>query len=408
MTLQCIIVGSGHAAATLATELRSQGWSGNILLIGEESQLPYQRPPLSKTVLTGEKSIEDVLLRPAATYDKADVSVLLGQRVISIDRKRKAVMLSNGDSLCYDKLALCTGARPRCITIPGHDLQGIHYLRQFSDVVEIRKQIKTGVKAVIIGGGYIGLEAAASLRKQDVEVTLLELAPRVLSRVTAQEVSTFYSRVHTDEGVNIHCDTAVSELVGLNGKVQQVICEDGSSHAADLLIVGVGVLPNIELAADAGLNTGNGILVDEFACTNDPDIVAAGDCTFHPNSMLKCSLRLESVPNAVEQAKSAAASICGNSRRHCSLPWFWSDQYDLKLQIAGFNQGYDKVIVRGDALSSRSFVAFYLREGKLIAADCINRPKEFMLSKRALTEELPVNIDLLADDSLDPKLLFGS
>ena len=328
-------------------------------------------------------------------------------RVEAVDRLAKTVTLDNGEKLNYDKLALCTGSRVRKVELPGIDLAGIHYLRDLNDVAGIREEIQPGNHAVIVGGGYIGLETAASLKKMGMQVTVLEMAPRVLARVTAPELSEFYTRVHTEEGVAIKTGIAVAAFEGAD-KVEKVVCADGSSFPADLVVIGVGIVPNVELAQDCGLTVDNGVVVDDFGRTEDPDIVAAGDVTNHYNGIYDIRLRLESVPNASDQAKSAAAAICGKEKVYCTLPWFWSDQYDLKLQIAGLSQGYDQVIVRGDIQAGRSFSAFYLRQGKLIAADCVNRPPEFMLAKKALTTGAEVDIAKLADESVPPKALILS
>lgn len=407
MSQTCIIIGASHAAAQLAPSLRQEGWEGKIIVIGDEPYLPYHRPPLSKAFLAGDQTAEGLLIRKQPIYDKNDIEFKLGTRVESINRSHKNITLTNGEVLSYDKLALCTGSRVRTVSLPGVDLEGIHYLRDISDVEAIKGDVASGKSAVIVGGGYIGLETAASLKKQGMNVTVLEMAPRVLARVTAPELSEFYTRVHSDEGVTIKTGIAVSGFEG-DGRVQRVACADGSSFDADLVVIGVGIVPNVELAEAAGLTVENGVVVDEFARTNDPDIVAAGDVTNHPNDLYGIRLRLESVPNATDQAKSAAASICGKDKVYRSLPWFWSDQYDLKLQIAGLSQGYDEVVIRGDKDAGRSFVAFYLKEGKLISADCVNRPQEFMISKKIISEGLSVDPARLADESIAPKELLAS
>ncbi len=401
----CIIIGASHAAAQLAPSLRQFGWEGRILVIGDESVVPYHRPPLSKAFLSGEKDIDGILIRPEAAYTKVGIEFKMNARVEKIDRAAKTVTLTTGEVLSYTKLALCTGSRVRKVSLPGSDLAGIHYLRDMNDVNGVKGDVGAGKKAVIVGGGYIGLETASVLKKLGMDVTVLEMAPRVLARVTAPELSEFYTRIHTEEGVIIKTGIAVSALEGSNGHVERVLCADGSSFDADLVVIGVGIIPNVELAVDAGLEVDNGIVVDQFARTSDPDIVAAGDVTNHPNKYYNRRLRLESVPNASEQAKSAAASICGQEVEYNTLPWFWSDQFDLKLQIAGLSQGYDQVIIRGDS-NSRSFAAFYLQEGKLISADCVNRPQEFMISKRLIAEQITVAAERLADETVAPKDLL--
>jgi 3-phenylpropionate/trans-cinnamate dioxygenase ferredoxin reductase subunit len=406
MTEHCIIIGASHAAAQLISSLRQEGWEGKISLIGDEPYLPYHRPPLSKAFFVGEKTEDELLIRAAGFYDKYKVDLLLGSRVTKIDRDAKKITLENGAEISYTKLALTTGARVRKIPFTGCELPGVFYMRDLNDVKQTHEFTGRGKSAVIIGGGYIGLETAASLRKIGMSVTVIEAMSRVLQRVTAPEVSAFYTRIHTEEGVDIRTEAGVDAIVG-DKHVEGVRLADGNTVHADLVIIGVGVIPNIELAEAAGLTIDNGIAVDEFATTNDADIVAAGDCTNHYNPIYQRKLRLESVQNATDQAKIAAKSICGKPEAYSALPWFWSDQYDLKLQIAGLSQGFDKVIIRGDSEQSRSFAAFYFCEGRFIAVDAINRPKEFMMSKRALTAGQNVDPLKLPDDSIDIKDAFN-
>ncbi len=405
-TEHAVIVGASHAAAQLAASLRQAGWDGKISVVGEEPIPPYHRPPLSKAYLAGEKHSDELLIRPATFYEKSDIDLVLGTRVTGLDRENKTLTLHDGGSIPYTRLALATGARVRKLdTLPGHELDGVFYLRDLNDVDRIRGYIGSGKSAVIIGGGYIGLETAASMRKLGMEVTVLEALPRVLQRVTAPEVSDFYSRVHGEEGVQIITDAAVEALEG-SGDVTGVKLADGRSIPADLVVIGVGVVPATELAEQAGLAVDNGIVVDEYARTSDPDIVAAGDCTNHYNPIYDHRLRLESVQNATDQAKVAANTLCGRLEAYHALPWFWSDQYDLKLQIAGLSQGYDRVVLRGDSASGRSFAAFYFSGQRLLAVDAVNRPREFMLARKALAAGQTANPDLLGDDSADLQQAF--
>ena len=411
-----IIIGAGHAAAQLAPSLRKQGWKGEILVIGEEAYIPYQRPPLSKEFMAGEKTENEILIRPQLAYEQHDIDFRLNEKVAKLNPVESTITLSHGEELSYDQLALCTGARARKIPIPGSELKGVFYLRTLDDVKAIKQQLDSCAKdsakrasVVILGGGYIGLETAAALNKMGVNVTVLEMQERVLARVTAPEVSDFYQRVHTEEGVEIRTGVVVNNIEG-ETQVAAVCCDNGERFNADLVIIGVGVVPNVELAEEAGLTVDNGIVVDEFAQTSVSHIFAAGDCTNHPNALLPDSslnnrnrLRLESVPNAMEQAKTVAASICGQSLPYASYPWFWSDQFDLKLQIAGLSQGFDQVLIRGDHKYSRSFVAWYLKGGRLLAADCINRPKEFLVAKQLLSRGIAVDPAKLVDESIDPK-----
>ncbi|PYE13519.1 3-phenylpropionate/trans-cinnamate dioxygenase ferredoxin reductase subunit [Williamsia limnetica] len=384
-----IIVGASHAGAQLAASLRQEKWSDEIVLIGDESALPYHRPPLSKAYLADRSTLADLAIRSPDFYAKQRIH-LLNATVEKVDRAAGHVILHNGDALPYDKLALCTGARPRRLLTPGADLAGVYYLRTAADVARIRVAASPGCHAVIVGGGYIGLETAASLRALGLEVTVLEATGRVLERVTAPEVSAFFDRIHREKGVNIRTDALVEALSGV-GRVREVALADGESIPADLVIVGIGIEPNTDLAAAAGLAVDNGIVIDDQARTSAPDIVAAGDCAIHNMARYGRRIRLESVPSAGEQAKVAAATICGKQRKIAALPWFWSDQYHHKLQIAGLNSGYDETVLRGDPTRDGDFTCFYLRAGELLAADCINRPRDFMFSKRAIAQKLPTD-----------------
>jgi 3-phenylpropionate/trans-cinnamate dioxygenase ferredoxin reductase subunit len=404
---RCIIIGASHAAAQLAPTLRQQGWTGSISMITNEYALPYHRPPLSKDYLAGTKTAEQILIRPAAVYNKCDVGITMGVTAAAIDRANKQLLLEDGMALDYDKLVLTTGARVRKIDIPGVELNGVFYLRDLNDAQQIKMFTGANKHAVIIGGGYIGLETASALRKLGMQVTVLEAMPRILQRVTAPEVAAFYSRIHAEEGVEIVADVQAVSISG-EKQVESVQCHDGTEYKADLVIIGVGVIPNTELAEQAGLKIDNGIVVDEYARTSDEHILAAGDCTFHYNPIYQRHLRLESVQNALDQASVAASTICGNLKPYSALPWFWSDQYDLKLQIAGLSQGYTDVIVRGDIDGSRSFAAFYMREGKLLAVDAVNRPQEFMFGKKLIMQGNQLDPAQLADDSLSLKTLLTS
>ena len=406
MSQICIIVGAGHAAAQLAPALRQEGWPGRILVIGEEEYIPYHRPPLSKAFLAGAKTLEEIYMRPARVYEKDGIEFLLKTRVASIDRGNRRLLLADGTSIAYDQLALVTGSRARRLDLPGIELAGIHYLRTCQDAARIKAGVHRGKRAVILGGGYIGLETAAVLKTSDMDVTVIEMQERVLARVTAPEMSEFFTRVHTEEGVRIICNAGVAGFAG-NGRVERVIGADGQAYAADLVIIGAGILPNIELAAAAGLTVNNGIVVDEYCRTSDADIVAAGDCTLHYNKFYDRWLRLESVQNAADQSRTAAATLCGKKIPYDTLPWFWSDQFDVKLQMTGLSQGYDEVITRGDRQHGRSFAAFYRRNGVVIAVDAINRPPEFMLGKKLITEKIIIDKNKLADTNIPMKALLS-
>ena len=397
MAEECfVIVGAGHAAALLAPGLRQQGWQGRIIVVGDEAYLPYHRPPLSKHFLAGEKSVEEILIRPATVYEKTGVEFILETRATSLDRRKKTVQLNNGQALRYDKLALVTGSRVRRLDLPGADLPGVFYLRRADDVERIRPYIKRGAHAVIIGGGYIGLETAAVLNGKGMCVTALEQAERILPRVTSPVVSAFYNRVHQEAGVSIHCGASVSSLTGKD-RVEQAQCGNGAVLPAELVIIGVGILPDVDLAQAAGLRVDNGIVTDAQGRTSDPDIFAAGDCACHYNPIYNRVIRLESVQNASEQAREIAAAACGKPANYAPTPWFWSEQYDLMLQIAGLSQGYDDTALRGDATRGREFTLFYLRGGKMIGADAVNRPREFMAAKQLIASGQQVNAAQLAD-----------
>ncbi len=400
----CVIVGASHAGTQLALSLRQGGWEGRIVLVGDEPVKPYQRPPLSKDLLSGAKSLEQIPIRPPSVLENAGIEFMLGRRVESIDRTRKTLYMDDGKTQGYDKLALTLGAYPSTIPLTGTDKYGVHYLRKLADVEQIRPFIGEGKSAVIIGGGYIGLEAGAVLRQTGMTVTVLEALPRVLQRVTAPVVSTFYQRLHDEEGLWVVTSALVTSIEG-EDQVERVHCADGSQIDADLVIIAVGVLPNTDLAARAGLDVEDGILVDEFARTSDPDIVAAGDCTRHFNPIYQRRVRLESIQNAMDQAKTAAATLNGDPQPYHALPWFWSEQYDVKLQIAGLSQGYDNVVLRGDPETGRSFAVFYFAGERLLAVDAINRPGEFMLGKKLLLAGARVDKEKLADESIPIKNL---
>ena len=399
-----VIIGASHAAAQASVSLRQGGYEGKITVIGDEPDLPYHRPPLSKDFLSGNKALDDILIRPASGYEAANIEMKLGLRVEAVDRTAKTIVTDAGETLSYDKLVLTTGARIRRLPVPGEDLDGVYYLRDTKDVRAIKAEVKAGRKAVIIGGGYIGLETAASLKKQNMDVTVLEAMPRILQRVTAPIMSEFYKRIHSEKGVNILEGVMASAIKQSDeGLCVQTSC--AQSFDADIVIIGIGVIPNIELAEAAGLETGNGIEVNEFCQSSDPDIYAAGDVTWHYNPIYERHIRLESVPNATEQGKVVANHINGKPKPYNSLPWFWSDQFDLKLQIAGLSEGYDDIVIRGDIENSRSFAAFYFKGEKLLAVDAVNSPREFMLARMSLSKAMTLDKKQLADPSIDLKLI---
>ena len=399
MSDHLVIVGGGQAAAQAVQSLRQQSFAGAITLLGDEPYPPYQRPPLSKKYFAGELARERLMLRPAAFYAEKGVVLELGARVEELEPAARRVRLRDGRTLAYDRLLLATGSRARALPVPGVDLAGVHYFRTITDVDSILASLAPAARVLLVGAGYIGLEVAASARQRGFDVTVLEAAERVMSRTVSAEISAFYDACHRAAGVTIHCGAGVKAFVGAD-RVTAVETSDGRNFACDVAIVGIGIEPNVELAARAGLECSNGIIVDELARTADPNIVAAGDCTNHPLPLLERRVRLESVPNAIHQAKVAAATLLGSPSPYSEVPWFWSDQYDLKLQIAGLSTGYDEVVLRGDP-ATRSFAAFYLRAGQLLAVDAINSPKDFIAGKKLVAGRARIAPDVLRDPKTD-------
>jgi len=404
MTETALILGGGQAGAQGAASLRQEGFGGRILLVGEEPLPPYQRPPLSKAFLAGELAQERLLIKPEAFYRQHDIELLLGVAATGLDTVARELRLADGRPLPYDQLLLATGGRPRHLECPGADHPRLRYLRTVADVEQLRPDFRPGARLVVIGAGYIGLEVAAVAAKHGLRVTVLEAAPRVLARVAGAEISAFFDRIHSEAGVAIHCNTGVAAIEGGPGPAL-VRTSDGDLVEADLVLAGIGLLPNVELAAAAGIACDNGILVDELGQTSAAGVFAAGDCTSHPNAIYGCRWRLESVHNAIEQAKTAAAAMAGKRKAYAQVPWFWSDQYDLKLQTAGVNRGYDREVLRGDP-ATRSFAVFYLRAGRLLAVDAINRPAEFIAARLAIPRTPQVDAERLHDDGLSPQTLL--
>lgn len=401
-----IIIGAGQAAAQAVQSLRAEGFTGPIKLIGDEPYAPYQRPPLSKKYLAGEIGYDRVELKGQDFYADSGVETLWQTRVTEIDRRAKRILTGDGRAFDYGKLLIATGSRVREINVPGFDLEGVHYLRNIADVDAIQAHFKPGAKMVVVGGGYIGLEVAAVAVKRGIDVTVLETADRVMARVVDPIVSHFYERVHRAEGVKIETGVTVSGFEGTD-KVTAVTSGEGKSFPCDFVVVGIGIIPNTELAAEAGLTVENGIVVDELCRTSDPDICAAGDCTSHPNAVYGRRLRLESVHNAIEQGKTAAATLAGKEKPYNQVPWFWSDQYDLKLQIVGLSAGYTQAVVRGDPEAGRSFAVFYLKDGVLIAVDAVNRAPEFMMAKMLTQKKAVLDPKRIADETIPVKEIAG-
>jgi 3-phenylpropionate/trans-cinnamate dioxygenase ferredoxin reductase subunit len=401
MVQQIVIAGGGQAAVQAVDTLRRKGFAGKLTLVGDEPWLPYQRPPLSKKYLAGALERERLIIRPAQFFAEHQVQVQLGRRVSEIQRREQRVRLDDDTVLAYDALLLATGSRPRRLAAPGTELAGVHFLRTLADTDRIRAECASGGRMVIIGGGYIGLEVAATARGLGLEVTVLEMAERVMNRVTCTQVSGFYESEHARQGVRILCNARVRALAAdaRNGRVRAVLTEDGAEHPADIVIVAVGVAPADELATTAGLECDNGILIDQYCRTSDAAIYAAGDCVNHLSPHYGRRMRLESVDNAFEQGATAALNLLGIPTAHDKVPWFWSDQYDLKLVIVGMCQGYDTVVTRG-AAAARSFSACYLRGGELIAIDTVNQPKDQMAARKLIAAHARPDPDKLADAAI--------
>lgn len=393
-----LIAGAGHGAGQVVATLKQHRFDGRIVLVGDEPYLPYQRPPLSKKFLSGDMPPERLYFKPASFYDDPQIEIHLDTHIREVDREAGCVRTDKGEQLGFDTLIMATGSRVRRIPVAGSDLDGIHYLRNIADVDAIHADTRTAKRIVIVGAGYIGLEVAAVTRQLGLDVTVIELAERVLSRVVSEQVSTFYQEEHRSRGVELLLSTGLRAFRG-DGRVSGVETNDGTVLPADLVVVGVGIVPNAELAEACGLEVEDGIVVNDMCRTSDPDIYAIGDCTSHPNGIYGRNLRLESVHNALEQAKTAASNICGMETRYCQVPWFWSDQYDLKLQIAGLSQDYDAVVVRGRP-EERSFACLYLRQGRLIAVDAINAPRDFVQSKPLIENHAVIAPEKLADTSV--------
>ena len=397
-----VIVGAGHAGGTLAALLRQYGHAGPVTLVGEEPIPPYQRPPLSKAWLKGEADAESLALKPLEFYAENRIDFRPSVRAERINRQRKVLALSDGTELAYDFLVLATGARPIRLPIPGADLEGILELRTAADAEALKGALGPGRTMAVVGGGYIGLEAAASARALGAEAVVLEREPRILARVAGEVLSSFFRTLHEGHGVRFLTGASVTGFRGEGGKVTGVELADGRVVACDLALVGVGAVPNQELAQEAGLAVNRGVVVDLEARTSDPSIFAIGDVTLRPMPIYGRDFRMESVPNALEQAKQAACAITGRPAPAGETPWQWSDQYDIKLQIAGYNFDSDQTLVRGDPASGR-FAIFHLQGDKVQAVEAINSPPEFMMGRQLIGSRRPVDRQRLADPSISMK-----
>ncbi|QGY80639.1 NAD(P)/FAD-dependent oxidoreductase [Sphingorhabdus lacus] len=397
-----LIVGGGQGGAYAAIQLRQQGFAGTVAIVGRENELPYERPPLSKEYLLGEKEWERLLIRPAAFWQEKGIALLLGLEVTAVQPTARQVTMHDGSSMGYGKLIWATGGEPRWLACPGTDLEGVHVVRTRADADAILGRLSHVSRAVIVGGGYIGLEAAAVLRKLGKEVTLLEALPRVLARVAGEDVSSFYEAEHRAQGVDLRTSAALRSVDGLE-RVSGVRLADGSLIECQMVIVGIGIVPSVEPLLAAGIKGGNGVEVDAFCRTSDDNIYAIGDCAAQANRFAGGAvLRVESVQNANDQAACAVKAILGDAQSYAATPWFWSNQYDLKLQTVGISSGYDTAILRGDR-AARSFSVLYLKAGRLIAVDAINATRDYVQARKLIEEGAMIAPEDLANTSLPLK-----
>ncbi|MBN02636.1 FAD-dependent oxidoreductase [Ponticaulis sp.] len=393
-----VIIGAGQAGGQAAVSLRQAGFEGTITMVGDEPAPPYQRPPLSKAYLKGKLDRERLFLKPLQFYEDSNITLQTGVSAQKIDRAAKTVALSDGETLDYDTLIIATGSRPRALPLPGAESSNVFDLRTLSDIDVLKPNVQEGRRLLIVGAGYIGLEAAAAARELGLEVTVLEMADRVLARVTSPVMSEFYEKLHETHGVTIKTGAMLAELQTQDGAVTAGVLKSGDVIPCDLVLVGIGILPNEEIASEAGIACKNGILVDRDARTNDPSVYAIGDCAHRPLVHYGRDGRLESVHNAIEQGKIVAAHIMDAKRPVEDVPWFWSDQYDVKLQIAGLSQDYDEAVVRGEP-TTNSFAVFYFRSGRLISVDAVNAPAEFLTAKRLIAANADISPELVVDQT---------
>ncbi len=400
-----LIVGAGHGGAQAAIALRQLKYEGTIAIVGDEPELPYERPPLSKEYLSGDKSFERIMIRPRAFWEERSVDMVLGREVVSVDAEGHRVKLADGESVEYGSLIWATGGRARALSCAGGDFARVHSVRNRADVDRMLDEMGEVRQVVVIGGGYIGLEAAAVLTKLGKKVVLLEALDRVLARVAGEPVSRFYEAEHRAHGVDLRTGVAVDCILGDDGAAVGVRLADGIVIPAEMVIVGIGILPAVEALAAAGAHVSNGVEVDQFCRTNLPDVYAIGDCAAHDNRFADgARVRVESVQNANDQATTAAKAIIGSPEPYSAVPWFWSNQYDLKLQTVGLSIGCDRTVVRGDP-ASRSFSAISLRDGQVIALDCINATRDYVQGRKLVVEGARPDPERLADVTIPLKEL---
>lgn len=400
-----VIVGAGHAGAQAAIALRQRKFDGTIALIGDEPELPYERPPLSKEYLAQDKPFERILLRPAAFWDEKQVAMIPGTRIVSVDPAAHQVTSQDGETIGYGTLIWATGGAPRRLVCAGHDLIGVHAVRTRADVDRLMGELPTTRRVVVIGGGYIGLEAAAVLTKLGKQVVLLEALPRVLARVAGEPLSRFYEAEHRAHGVEVRLDAHVDCIVGDGARVTGVRMADGETLSCEMVIVGIGIIPAVEPLLAAGAEGGNGVAVDAQCRTSLPDVLAIGDCALHANRFADgASIRLESVQNANDQATIVAKALTGAAEDYEAVPWFWSNQYDLKLQTVGLSTGHDEAVLRGDP-ATRSFSLVYLKQGRVIALDCVNATKDYVQGRALVVAGAAIPADRLGDAGVPLKEL---
>ena len=390
-----LIIGAGQSAIQCISTLKKEGYSGSITLVGEEEHLPYQRPPLSKGFLEDSVNKERLYFKKLEFFTENKVQLYLGLSAEKLEINNQKVYLSDNSVLEFDKLVFATGSRVRYLDFPGSELKSIFYLRDLDDAEAIKKDLETSENLVIIGAGYIGLEAAAIAAKKNKKVTIIEMADRVMNRTVDPQISEYYLNLHKSYGVKFHFNTSLETINEVSDSLE-VVCSDGTEVKADSVLIGAGVVPNIELAEEAGINCDNGIIVNEFGQTNFKNIYACGDCTNHPNKILNKNLRLESVHNAMEQAKTVASSVMNNPMEYNQVPWFWSDQYDHKLQIVGLSGDHDMVTMRGNTNDAK-FMLFYTKDEELIAVDAINNPKEFLISRKLVANKVKIKPKVISD-----------
>lgn len=400
-----LIVGSGHGGVSAASTLRQLGFAGTVAIVSADKDEPYERPPLSKDYLTGEKDKQSIHLRAPGFWHDKQIDLVLGQTVSSLDASEHHVTTSSGREYGYRKLVWAAGGEPRRLTCDGRDLAGVHTIRSCADVDALRAELTKSQHVVIIGGGYIGLEAAASLTKLGKHVTVVEALDRLLARVAGPPISAFFLEQHRQHGVDVRLGAAVACIEGADGRASGVCLTDGTTLPADLVIMGVGIEPHVSALAAAGADVSNGVTVDEHCRTTLADVYAVGDCALHRNIFAQgMPVRLESVQNAVDQGMVAAHDICGHSVEYRATPWFWSNQYDLKLQTVGLNIGYDETVVRGDPASGR-FSVIYLRAGHVAALDCVNSVKDYVQGRALVERSAVLDPSLLSDPSMPLKAL---